>query len=86
MSSKILETSPLFGSIRINYDTSYILPLEDAITVFRALSVARRTKTDYAGTIQTINDRDKDISLKIVTEDEIKQHILEKALTNDKSE
>jgi hypothetical protein len=68
------------GAVKVAYDLEYVLPMQEAITVFQLLSKAQRVAMDYSRNIKNVQGYDPNLALHPVDQQKIKEFQLQKAL------
>lgn len=71
------EKQELYGLVRINYDKTILLPLDEAIKLLTLIATGKSVETDYSEKVKIIKEFDESISLKIWPEYKIKEMLLE---------
>lgn len=73
----------LYALLDIDQVSSYnkiLMPLEDAIPFCKSFSEAKMVHTDYSGNVKEMEDYKDQINLKILSEDRVKELMLEGSL------
>ena len=79
------DETVMYGVLEIDYERKWILPIDDALSLFKAISNGRLMKTGYNKGIEMF-DVDPNIALKLMSAQELKEKILEASLEGNKDE
>jgi hypothetical protein len=80
------ETSEPYMAVRLGYDLCYMLPMEDALTLAKLITKAKKVKIDYSGSFDSILEKESEqIQITVIPQQVVKEYLLSKTVEPNES-